>query len=470
MSEKKQFITTLIKAVVSIAIGVIIALLPPFEGLEISSMRYMGILTSMILLMVFRVLPEYVLGFSALGACAVFGVADFKVVFGTFSQDTIWLTFLFIAFATGLAKSGLLTRVAYLVLAPFPQTFQGQVLAIMASSVVVTPLIPNPQAKLSLLGPIVGSIAKENGFEKNSKGSAGLFTAMFIPTNNLTVAFLSGTAMVLMLIGFLPENLRGGFTWISWLGFTIIWYITHLILTYVFIVKYYKPDNELTLPSGYAKSKLKELGPLTQMERTALIIMVATIFMWTTESLHGISVFTISIISFIALSSSSLLKPVDMQMKYPWPLFLTLGTLMAISSLLNTVGINNWLSPILGKVVGPYIGNVYILIIAVCLSVYLLRYAIISVLAVTIIVYAVFGPIAISMGVHPIIVLFIGYVSAAVYNLSFHNVSFIMVKATLGWDMIDHKSAIHGSYAFMVIQIIACLVSVPFWKWAGFIG
>jgi len=466
---KNQNASKIIKALIAISIGTAIALLTPFEGLEVAGMRYIGILTAMIMMMVFRVLPEYVLALAALAACVVFKVAPFGVVFGQFAQETIWMTFLFVAFATGLVKSGLLTRIAYTVLAPFPESFKGQVLAIMTTSVIISPLIPNPNAKLALMGPITGAITKENNFEKGSKGASGLFTAMFIPTANLTMAFMTGTAMALFLIGFLPEQLRAEFTFVRWLSMTFVWYLVHLILTYFFIIKYYKPDENSTLTKGYAKEKLKSLGAVTSIERTAIVILVITILMWITQPLHGISIFATAMLAFIALSSTSLFQPADFQARYPWPLIMTLGTIMAVSSLLTTLKINTWLAPIVGKIIGPYITNVYVLIIAICLIVYILRYAIISIVAVTIIVYAIFGSIAATMGIHPIIVLFTAYMAGQVYNLSFHNVTYLQAVGVCGWDMVEHKKVVAGSYAFMVIQVIASLASIPFWKIMGFI-
>ncbi len=465
-----EFFVKVIKGIIAIVIGTVIATLTPFEGLQPATMTYMGILVAMILFMVFRIYPDYVVGLGALAACVTFGVADFKVIFGQFSDSTIWLVFLFIAFGVGIAKSGLLTRLAYSILAPFPQTFQGQILALMSTSTVLAPLIPNPQAKIALLAPLVGSIAQENKFEKGSKGASGLFSAFFIPTSSLTTAFLSGTAMVFMLIGFLPEELRGGFTWIRWLTVTGTWFVVHLILLYFFIVKKYQPKGDYSLPTGFAKKKLKELGPLSQVERTALIIMAVTIVSWIAEPLTGISIFTTAIVAVIALWSTNMLQPVDMQTKYPWILVLTIGTIMAMASLLMTTGVNEWLSPLIYSVVSPYITNIYILIFAVCVVTFLLRYAIFSILAVTLIVYAVFAPIGAAMGVHPILILFVAYGSAQVFNLSFHNVSYLQAVGMTGYDMIEFKGVVSTSYAYMVIQMVACMASIPVWRLIGLIS
>ena len=89
----------------------------------------------------------------------------------------MWTVILMMIFATGIAKTGLIDRIAFNTLKFFPATYTGMVVAIMATSTILSPIVPNSYSKCAVLGPFAASVAKANNIEKGSKAAAGLFCA-----------------------------------------------------------------------------------------------------------------------------------------------------------------------------------------------------------------------------------------------------------------------------------------------------
>lgn len=263
----KSCIYSLTKFLISIAVGLCIALIPqPTELLTSSALIFLGVFIAMILIMIFRLLPDAIAVLLGLTMCYCFKVADFGTIFSGFASTTVWMVVALVGFATGIVNSGLIKRVAFYIMKRFKLSYNSQILAIMVTGVVLAPCIPNMLAKVAILAPFTVQISREFGFKQSSRGAAGLFSALLYPTNIFGLCFLSGSTMVYMLLGILNQN----FSWLAWTGATIMWGIVCLIGFYLFNISYYK-TNIPDLPATFIQDKLGEMGPMSPMKNMRLL-------------------------------------------------------------------------------------------------------------------------------------------------------------------------------------------------------
>lgn len=127
---------------VPLILGIVIALTPPPEGLEMAAMIYMGIFVCAILWLVLDVISDYVVVVLAMALFVIFNVADFTTAFKPFAQSSVWLVIGAFAISAVVAKVGLLKRIAFAILKLFPENFRGQVTALFATGIVIAPLFP----------------------------------------------------------------------------------------------------------------------------------------------------------------------------------------------------------------------------------------------------------------------------------------------------------------------------------------
>ena len=272
MEKGKGFnVVKLLKIIIPIIIAVLIAMIAPPEGLTVESMRFAGIFICLIIWMVLNVWPDFVITIVGLCAFVVFGVCSFGDAFSPFAGSSVWLVIGAFGLSAGVAKSGLLKRLSFMILKVFPENFQGQVTALFTTGLVISPLIPSLNAKAAILAPFSAQISESLGYEKGSKGARGLFGAMAIATTILGMAFYSGAVPVFTLIGMMPEEQQAGMSWISWFSGTWLWLIIMLVLYFLAIIMLYKPaQGAKTAEKGLAKKQLEALGPMSRKEKISI--------------------------------------------------------------------------------------------------------------------------------------------------------------------------------------------------------
>jgi DASS family divalent anion:Na+ symporter len=488
--KQKSTTTKLILALVTVAVGVIIAFIPPPGELTQAAMIYMGIFVSMVLLMIFELVPMHVAIILTVLSLIVFKVAPEKEVMATYGSTTVWFVVFVLGFGAAVTNSGLMKRVAYNIMRLFPTTFKGQVQSLMVASAILSPMVPSGLAKVSILAPFTTAIGKEFGYENSSKGAAGLFCAMFVPASAFGVIFLTGSLGYPTMMGFMKDM---SFSFVDWLAQTWGYGVVLLILSYLFIVWFYNPARakgtaqekaaakaaekaRKAEAKGSKKSnefvmtKLAELGPMSFKEKVTAAIMIITVLLWITEPFHGFSTMVTTGCALIAFSIFGLLSPAEFTTKIAWPTVVIMGGVMTLSSLLGNLGISAWLTSVLSPVAGPLASNIFILVIAICVIVYLLRFLIISQTVCLAIIFALFGPLCIAADISIFVPIWLAFISTMVWNLPFHNSVYLAADGALGNEkMIVHKDVVSMSYAFMVINIVGNLALIPIWAMLGLV-
>lgn len=460
---KKESISKLIKFLISIGVGLTIALIPTASGaLTVEALRFLGIVVSMILLMVFKVFPDAVAVIMALVACYTFKVASLSGAFSGFASSPVWMAVTLIGFAAGLSQSGLMTRIAFSIMNLVKPTYKGQILAVMSAGTILGPCMPNTTAKLALMAPLSAQIVNANHYENNGKGAAGLFSATFFPCNCFGLCFLTGATGVYILLGMMPNE---SFSWLQWTGATIVWGITCLVGFYFFNIKAYKVEQE-TVSGDYIKNKLAEMGPMSGDEKFSLVLLIAGIVAWMTTSLTGLDNLTISLILWVLMIAKGLFKGTDIQSKISWVVILMMGGMTGISTLFTTTGVNAWLQEVLAPVLGGVVSNLPILIIVISTLVYIMRYVVTSMMACTTIMFAIFAPACEAIGISPFVVIWCAYTAANVWSTSFNNTMYIMSEG-LFQGKINWKSIASSNYFFMIINVVANIACIPIWQMMG---
>ena len=460
---KKQWIGL----AVGTALGIAIALIPAPAGLDQQAMKFMGIFAAFLVWMIMRVGPEHICALVALSLLVITGAADLKTVLAPFSGSTVWLIIAGFGLAGALTKCGLLTRIAYFIMQFFPESYRGQVAAMFASGLVVSPMLPSVTAKGVLMTPLSVQVAKALGFEGHSKGVGGLWSATYMSSGLFGNAFFTGSLWVFVILGFLSAEEAAHWNFASWIGATWIWLIVLIAFSFIAVLVLFKPEKQLDMPKGFAKQGLKDLGPMSKSEKITGLFVLLAIVCWMTESIHGIDSAIVAIAALAAISLFGDFNAQDFRTRIPWETAVLVGGIVAIANMVPMLSIDVWLGEVLGPVLAPLMSNPFLFVVFLCILVYVLRFAVISLTATGTICFAIFGSLAASMGISGMVLGFVIFTSVQVWNLSFHNTTEIAALAAAGKDMVEHKDVVKSSYAFMVINLVALLVSVPMWMAMG---
>lgn len=453
---------------ISALAALIIALLPPPAELSRQAMVYMGIFAGMVIALSLKAMPEHICMLAALLCLVVFGVAPFTEVFEVFSSSTMWLIIGVFGFSAGLMNSGLIKRLTLLLLKPFPHTYLGQVLAIITICLILSPIIPSVYAKTAIMGPVAMSISQSSGFKKSDRGAIGLFLAMYMSAGIFGYAFLTGSAAIPIMTGLLPEGTH--LTFLSWLSFTCIWLVVLAVCTFVLTAVVLRPDSGTAIKGMNADAQLAALGPMSAAEKKAAVILVASILLWMTESLHGISSTLVALLALCAFAVTGLLSTREFGSRLNWPTFVTIGGGLAIAQFIETLGVGAWLCSVFSGVLSPLAQNPYIYIPALCILVYLARFLLVSPLSALTLFYAIFSPIAARHGIHPFVTVFVTYIASQSWNTPYNNTILLSTLATTEDSMVDFKDIFPAGILYLAVCIGGFLLSIPLWRLLGYIS
>lgn len=467
-SKKFDFIK-LLKIIIPLIIAAIIAFIKPVGELTVESMRFAGIFVCLIIWMVVGVWPDFVITLLGLSAFVVFGVCTFAEAFAPFSGASVWLVIGAFGLSAGVAKSGLLKRLSYMILKLFPESFQGQVIALFATGLVISPLIPSLNAKAAILAPFSAQVSESMGYEKGSKGARGLYAAVAIVTTVVGMAFFSGAVPVATLIGMMPEDQGVSMTWMKWFSGTWLWMIVIIVLCFIAIMALYKPKGEgSSLHTGLAKQQLEALGPMTTHEKITAVLLVIALLGWMLTAVTGISATLVSLLVLLMMFVTGVMQGQDFKNNIAWSSVVFIGTIYSLASLLSKMGWSSYLAQVLAPVLAPVVSNIWLLIPVICIVVYIMRIVVVSQTAAITIIYAVFGGICAEYGIHTFPILFTGYCATLCWHYAGNNVTMATCLAATNDKMVSFKDTFQANVVYMVVNLIACMASIPIWMLLGY--
>ena len=418
----------------------------------------------MLVAMISRALPDWAAVIAAMVLLCATKVGTVATVTSQFATSTVWLCIGVFIMSIGVNNSGIMKRLALWILTKFPGTYAGQVTAMMLAGVVTTPIIPSSSAKSSMMAPVINQVCEAVGIEKNSKQALGIWFANFMGTNQLGMAFVSGSVYVALMLGFVGETI----TWGRWITLACVWYVVCIILVYIFARFFCKPKTEQSGNVEFIKEQYKALGKLTTKEKQGIVIVVVALALWLTQSFHGIDAGMVALFADICFIACGLITAPEVGSKAMWTITLFVGGVLSIANFMPTLGVSDWIAAILGPVLSPILSSPYIFVPCLCILTYLLRYVVVSQSCSMAIMVAIFGPLLPQYGIDTFVLVFVSWVSGTYWNTSYTN------PATTGLismanRALDYSTAQKGSYVYCVINLIAMTCSVPLWQALGMV-
>jgi len=456
--------------ILGFAAGIIIGLLPPPAGLTPAAMRGIGIIIGTILLFVFESLPNYAATTLMCACFVIFKVGNYAQAFSAYAGSIWWLVVGVLGIGIAVNNCGLLKRLSFYAMRLFPPTYSGMIMALLGVGTAFAPLMPTTMAKQAIAAPVTMKIGENLGLKKRSKGMAGLFNAMYIGWSINGTIFVSASFVGYMMIGALPESARNDVSWIDWFIAMIPWGTILIVCTYFMLNFLYKPKDSQRVSKDLIDGQLKALGPVSRNEKLVGAVFLVTLAFWITEGMHHIPSTGVALVALIVLAYLNLFTVQDFQTKMPWSLIFYIGGVVNIGSIISAQKIDVWF----GNLAGPTLGSIavmpYAYVVLVALSVYLMRFIMISFSSLMVIVTIILSPIAWKFGIHPWVTGMIAYCSSCTWVTLYQNANMLVGWAASGGEeYLDFKHVRLGACGYLIINIIGLLASIVWWKSLGYI-
>jgi anion transporter len=278
-----------------VIIGQILSVLVPLIiwfaplPLELETKHCFAIVGFMIVAWITRAM-EFAL--TGLIGCFLFwalGVVRFPVAFSGFANDTPWFLFGALLLGTVAARSGIARRLAYFVMLRVGVTYPRILLSLIVTDFLLTFIVPAGAARVVIMASIAIGLAEAFNSLPGSNVARGMFLVLTYTANIFDKMIIAGAASITAR-GLIEKV--GGVTvlWSYWfIAFLPCCFVTVLAAWWL-TLKLYPPEN-VALAGGrdYLRAEIRNLGPLSPLEKRAAVLMAAAILLWLTDFLHHIS-------------------------------------------------------------------------------------------------------------------------------------------------------------------------------------
>ena len=354
------------KAILPIAVAVIIWLWPVPEGLTPNAMRFLGIFLAVILALILEPLPNSavgLIGVTLAGALQLVPLPDGRPaglggslnwVLSGFVDSVVWLIFIAYMFALGYEKSGLGKRVALIFIKKLGQKALGLGYAAALSDLVLAPFTPSNTARsagtvypvIKNIPPMYGSLPDK---EPRKIGGYVMWTC-FATTCVTSSMFFTGLAPNLLAVSLIArapgvtDPAAMTISWMQWF-FSVAPAGIVLFLLVPFITYIIYPPTQRIFPETpkWAADELEKLGSTTRKEWMMASMGLLALSLW----IFGSSILNATMVGLVVLCLMLILDIINwddvISNKSAWNTLVWFATLVAMATGLARVGFLAWL-------------------------------------------------------------------------------------------------------------------------------
>jgi di/tricarboxylate transporter len=268
-----------------------------------------------------------------------------KVAYGPWTSDVPIIVIGGFTLGKILQDTGLGKRIGLTCVRAMGGSFAGALWGLTLAVFIVAPLIPAITGKAAIFCAIAISLCEALDFRPKSREATAVVLGTCLAVASTKLAYLTGGADLVLGMG-LADKVMGTKT--AWMEYALHNFLPATIYTamsvgLVMLLLPSKIDRKTLKP--VLEEKLKELGPVTKEQKTAGSLMLLTLVLLATDTLHGINAGLILImIAFSAfLPGLNLMNGARFSKINFAPLFFIMGC-MAIGSAGGNLKVTQWIA------------------------------------------------------------------------------------------------------------------------------
>ncbi|MBK5959392.1 hypothetical protein CCR97_14415 [Rhodoplanes elegans] len=300
-----------------------------------------------------RVVPEYLAAFVFFVVCVVGLVAPAPVVLSGFTGPAAWLVFSGSVIGASLGHTGLADRLGAKLAAVANGSFPAVITRVAVFGTGLAFLMPSGMGRIFLLAPLLAAFAQRAGLAKGSRGRAGVMLAGLYGTFFPAMGILPANVPNNVLAGLLETTGLGVPTFSEYLllHFPVVGLAKLLLLIGVLVVMF---RDVGPVPAPQADPP----PAMSTGEKRLTVLLAATIGLWLTDSLHGVSATWVGMAAALVClwPGTGLLPPNPMKSVAFEPIIYVAGV-VGLGAVVGHTGLGATLGEVLTVVVAPLAGS-----------------------------------------------------------------------------------------------------------------
>jgi len=433
------------------------------EGLTRLGFAALMSIAASIPLMLIEALPAYMVNLLLAAALIIPGIASPEVALSGFSSKSWLMIVILLAVGGTIAKSGLMYRMALLILKIMPGNIIIQSLSLLMLSMALGAGVASSSARITLVAPAVRDLAEIMKLGRHGRGSLFLGLITYQAFGGMGALFATSSASSLLLYGMLPESYQSQISWMTWFLAALV---PHLILFSIYLVTMLvtiRPPINNTVDRNRIGVQLTLLGSLTREEIYSILALLVLCAGFATRSYHGLADVWIALAVCLMLFTSGFLTDRSFQSGVNWGMVLLTGVTMSLSKVMASLGLDHWLTGAASELLINFINSPFAFVASIAVLAFGLGF-VLPVLTVSSMLALMTMPLAISAGYSPLIPVLVLLIASGHTFLPFVNptVYYAMTHACENY-LFSHAQARYPLMIEAVIRIVAVTASVPLW-------
>lgn len=436
----------------------------PPTGLGVPGWHVLVLLLGAAIAWLAEPVPDFAVALGLAAAWGAAGLVPLAVAFSGFASSSWLLALGALALAAAMARTGLLFRIALLLLRTFPATATGQLLALLAGGIVVTPLVPLSVARVAAVMPIASEIAQSLGYAPRSNGSARLAFAGLTGHWYFSSIFLTGLATNFFVVQLLSPDDRARFSWLGWLAGAAPVGLICLAGATAALLLLFRPEPSAPRLRDAARRQQRLLGPLSRGERVALGAAVLFLTGLVAQPLVSIEPAWLALLALVAVTGGALDRE-RFRSGIDWGFLMLFGALLGSGNVLQATGVDGWIARGLVERTAA-LGDPGLILIALAAATILVRAVLPSRPTMLLLALAVV-PTAPQLGISGWLAGLVVLLAANVWVLPYQGLEYLIAREATGGQAFDDRQGTRFGAALTAVRFAAIALSVPIWKLAG---
>jgi anion transporter len=459
------------RIVAALTLGVAVWTMPPFAPLGAKGMHFLATMIVAVTLWVLEVFDEYIVGLMLLLSWVVFGIVPAKVALAGFSENSWFFTIGALGIAAAIGKTSLLQRLALKLLRWIPLHCQKTyTLFLLSAGLLSGPLLPTGKARAAVAVPVSQAISHAAGFGSRSNGSAAISLSAFIGFSQMSFMFLTAGEHCLIGWNFLPPPMKTEFGWLSWFVAALPAALTISLFMY-FAVQFLlpmSPQDKASLAANGVNAEIIKPGSISRKEWITLTTVVLTVAGWLTTSFHGVNEAWIALAALLVFLLTGVLDEKGFRTDLDWGLILFFGVLNSLAVVADKLKVDAFFMTLSGHLLGGFAGQPASFLLMVFLLVSTVRFFLRKTPTAALFTVALL-PLSESVGIHPGILVVASIMIGECFLLGYQDGPYQIAYAGGGGTAFSHRQARKILAAKYLGTLLALAVSVPYWRFLGFI-
>jgi divalent anion:Na+ symporter, DASS family len=327
---------------ITIGVGLLIALLPRPEGVTREAWTLLAIFVATIVGSIAQPLTGSAMVLLGVIATALFGALKIEKALTGYADKYVWLVLAAFFISRAMIKTGLGHRIALLFVRLIGRRSLGLGYSLVFTDFILASFVPSTGARSGgIILPIARSVSEtyESRPEDGTEGKLGTFlmTLLYQCEVILCATFLTGQASNLIIRNFAMSQANIDLNYSIWFVSAIVPSIVSLTVIPMFIYRFFPPEVKETPGAvDFARKELLVMGPLKRAEKILLAVFIVVVALWISAPFHGIDATVIALSGIALLLISDVLSWRDITDEtHAWEVFIWYGGLVMMATALG---------------------------------------------------------------------------------------------------------------------------------------